>query len=703
MRNRIATFKLVVTLLAGMTLLTGCVEYAVANAVVQVVTTVVPPAYKAAKGYLEDKGYFDEKIESESPLPAVSDEAICRLALPVKTQTNKIEWETSGYFGDVAEAKGRGFTPESCARLIGRDIQVASGSAPSETSLASLSNSQVCNLGTRAIRRGVSTWDPSLPGHSKEAEKRGLSLDACDKLLGRDNQPATSQQARKEEAVSDSMLCHQALLPVLSGATAWETNSDFFEIVADVQQRGFTPTSCAKLLGRSVQVASSTTPSEFLSDLPTGALCSIATRNDGRWAGWDDLLPSHVAEAKRRKLSLRECAELTGKKYQNVFQVVREEAEEKRKKQVAKNALLADVERDSKEKTVRVDKSVQSQTSTETFKTEDMNDNFVVLKYANLRVGPSTDTKVTGNLKAETTVRVTGKVVGKNWYRLTGGYFVFGALIKPYKPKLPQKKVVSTVDAEASQTSMNAVTAKKPKLGLYEENDVEPQCSGVHSALTSQKFTTAAALTKKRGKGICAYYLARYSSKNLDAAVRANTVEWLDLAYENVDRIDFRELTAKVLFMKLEIGRDANNFSRDRRELRRLDKSAYESLRKRKKNELMRPIILASINPLDAGPTCAIPEIKLPWLQFLIANEASYDKQCEAAHYVRQITTYLSEKRLVTSDQLAKAKKSLMTVELRSTELKRKYPSVIGVSKAYERHVDLSTKSRKQLDEASSF
>ena len=703
MRNRIAKYKLLLMLLAGLTLLTGCMEYAVANAVVQVVTTVVPPAYKEAKGHLEDKGYFDKKAENESPLPAVSNEAICRLALPVETQANKIEWETSGYFSDVAEAKDRGFTPESCASLIGRDIRVASSTASYETSLASLSNSQVCNIGTRTVQRGVSTWDPSLPRHTKEAEKRGLSLDACDKLLGRDNQPAISQQARKEETVSDSMLCHQALLPVLSGATAWKTNPDFHEIVGAVRQRGFTPTSCAQLLGRSVPVASATTPSELLSDLPTEALCSIATRNDGRWAGWDDLLPSHVAEAKRRKLSLRECAELTGKKYQNVFQVLREEAEEKRKKQVTQNAFLADVERDSREKTARVDKSAQSRTSTEIFKIEDMNDSFIVVKYANLRIGPSTDTKITGNIKAETSVRVTGKVVGKNWYRLTGGSFVFGALLKPYKPKLPRKKVVSTVDAEASQTSMNAVTAKKPKLGLYEENDVEAQCSGVHSALTSQKFTTAVALTKKREKGICAYYLARYSSQSPDEAVRAKTGKWLNIAYENVDRIDFRELTAKVLFMKLEIGRDADNFSGDRRELRRLDKSAYESLRKRKKYELMRPIILASINPLGAGPACAIPEIKLPWLQFLIADEASYAKQCEVAHYVRRITTNLSEEKLVTSDHLAKAKKSLMIVELRSTELKRKYSSMNGVSNAYERHVDLSTKFRKQLDEVSPF
>jgi hypothetical protein len=61
---------------------------------------------------------------------------------------------------------------------------------------------------------------------------------------------------------------------------------------------------------------------------------------------------------------------------------------------------------------------------------EEMDATYVVLKSANLRAGPSTDTSVVGKLRANTSVIVTGKVIGKNWYRLNDGSFVFGSLIK---------------------------------------------------------------------------------------------------------------------------------------------------------------------------------------------------------------------------------------------------------------------------------
>jgi hypothetical protein len=61
---------------------------------------------------------------------------------------------------------------------------------------------------------------------------------------------------------------------------------------------------------------------------------------------------------------------------------------------------------------------------------EEMDATYVVLKSANLRAGPSTDTSVVGKLKANQSVNVTGRVIGKNWYRLNDGSFVFGSLIR---------------------------------------------------------------------------------------------------------------------------------------------------------------------------------------------------------------------------------------------------------------------------------
>jgi len=62
---------------------------------------------------------------------------------------------------------------------------------------------------------------------------------------------------------------------------------------------------------------------------------------------------------------------------------------------------------------------------------EEMDATYVAIKSANLRAGPSTSTSIVGKLAADKSVIVTGRVIGKNWYRLDDGSFVFGALIRP--------------------------------------------------------------------------------------------------------------------------------------------------------------------------------------------------------------------------------------------------------------------------------
>jgi hypothetical protein len=61
---------------------------------------------------------------------------------------------------------------------------------------------------------------------------------------------------------------------------------------------------------------------------------------------------------------------------------------------------------------------------------EEMDAMYTVLKTANLRAGPSTNTSVVGKLRAGSSVNVTGKVSGRNWYRLDDGSFVFGSLVE---------------------------------------------------------------------------------------------------------------------------------------------------------------------------------------------------------------------------------------------------------------------------------
>jgi hypothetical protein len=60
---------------------------------------------------------------------------------------------------------------------------------------------------------------------------------------------------------------------------------------------------------------------------------------------------------------------------------------------------------------------------------EEMDAHYKVLKNANIRSGPGTSYDIVGKLEANQSVNVTGKVIGKNWFRLGDGTFVFGRLL----------------------------------------------------------------------------------------------------------------------------------------------------------------------------------------------------------------------------------------------------------------------------------
>jgi hypothetical protein len=59
-----------------------------------------------------------------------------------------------------------------------------------------------------------------------------------------------------------------------------------------------------------------------------------------------------------------------------------------------------------------------------------MDATYTVISSANLRVAPSTDAEIVGKLKADTSINITGRVYGENWYRLSDGSYVFGDLIQ---------------------------------------------------------------------------------------------------------------------------------------------------------------------------------------------------------------------------------------------------------------------------------
>jgi TPR repeat protein len=60
---------------------------------------------------------------------------------------------------------------------------------------------------------------------------------------------------------------------------------------------------------------------------------------------------------------------------------------------------------------------------------EEMDAHYKALKTANIRSGPGTGFDIVGKLEVNQSVNVTGKVIGKNWFRLNDGTFVFGSLL----------------------------------------------------------------------------------------------------------------------------------------------------------------------------------------------------------------------------------------------------------------------------------
>ena len=86
------------------------------------------------------------------------------------------------------------------------------------------------------------------------------------------------------------------------------------------------------------------------------------------------------------------------------------------------------------------------------FEVEEMENEYVVVKNANLREGPSAETPKLGILPQGAKVTVTGKVTGRNWYRVSregkrSGY-VFGALLQEAALVVPPKPAFAVEEME---------------------------------------------------------------------------------------------------------------------------------------------------------------------------------------------------------------------------------------------------------------
>jgi uncharacterized protein YraI len=248
--------------------LSGCVEYAVAEAAIQIATNVVPPVYKATKEYLEKSD--SEPIVASStgtakPKPRLqylTDKHLCNLSTRRESHGGTI-WDAS-FRLHVVEAKSRGFTTDTCSRLLGRKIVVASRKPKTFSQSSSLNrpfsnvhSKQICSVATTASGEA---WEQNttFAQFVEEAKQRGLSLRECARLTEKRYQE--SIQSVREEQTSDHDICMDAVDIRVTNASrkpyqrayGWSKDS---AAVSNAKTRGLSPEACGRLVVTNPRIA----------------------------------------------------------------------------------------------------------------------------------------------------------------------------------------------------------------------------------------------------------------------------------------------------------------------------------------------------------------------------------------------------------------------------------------------------------------
>jgi len=121
-------------------------------------------------------------------------------------------------------------------------------------------------------------------------------------------------------SLSNRAICGQAL----SGSNrlpAWEGAYDVFsEYVSEAKRRGLSPQQCARMLGRTTQVASTAKPSgsdKGLASRSNWLICNSTLELGGSKTEWGTQYNlNEVAEAQRRGLTPQRCAQIVGRTIQ---------------------------------------------------------------------------------------------------------------------------------------------------------------------------------------------------------------------------------------------------------------------------------------------------------------------------------------------------------------------------------------------------
>jgi serine/threonine protein kinase len=116
-----------------------------------------------------------------------------------------------------------------------------SGSTTESTPSLSISHQdEVCK---KALNSERTSWDNNafFANYVQEAQRRGLSIDQCRRLLG-----FPAQGTQRQQRLADVELCHLALS---RDKIQWETSTTYSEHVQEARNRGFTVERCRSFLG----------------------------------------------------------------------------------------------------------------------------------------------------------------------------------------------------------------------------------------------------------------------------------------------------------------------------------------------------------------------------------------------------------------------------------------------------------------------
>ena len=173
-----------------------------------------------------------------------SNDFICSKSLPARGRG--IFWQpTPNRY--VSEAIRRGYTPECCAEHLGRTTATTLDECKS-------ANKVTTSRKVKIFRADLTPEERCVLDLKKSAGNSGAWPKSCAQMsrqMSRTTQVASNAKTTGNElaSLSQESLCQTALN---SERSAWDSHHVYLRSVTEAKRRGYTPESCAKVLGRTI-------------------------------------------------------------------------------------------------------------------------------------------------------------------------------------------------------------------------------------------------------------------------------------------------------------------------------------------------------------------------------------------------------------------------------------------------------------------